>query len=185
MIVENANRHLHNPDFQVDMLQSLGNTVEKMQKLIKRLKNLGEQESITKKPVNVLELAEKTAQMLVGNAISVSGTAETVYMDETEIQKVILNLIINAIEASSPECSVEVEVGFSTKPYIRVIDQGCGIPANFMRTELFKPFKTTKSQGLGIGLYQCRKIVEGHGGRIEVNSLEGKGSIFTVWFAAS
>jgi signal transduction histidine kinase len=66
-----------------------------------------------------------------------------------------------------------------------VIDQGCGIPAHFIRSELFKPFKTTKSQGLGIGLYQCRKVVEAHGGRIEVRSQEGKGSVFTVWFAES
>ena len=185
LIVENAARHLHNPDFQSDMLQSLGNTVEKMQKLISKLKNLGEQESITKQPVNVLSLVEKTAQLVVGNEIVVTGTAEIVCMDENEIQKVILNLVINAIEASGQDKPVEIEVGCSTVPYVKVIDQGCGMSTQFIRSELFKPFKTTKSLGLGIGLYQCRKIVEAHGGRIEVSSQEGKGSIFTVWFAGN
>jgi len=68
-------------------------------------------------------------------------------------------------------------------PFIKVIDHGCGMSPHFIRTELFKPFKTTKSQGLGIGLYQCRMIVEAHGGRIEVSSQEERGSVFTVWFA--
>lgn len=185
LIVENSTRHIHNPDFQGDMLKSLGNTVEKMQKLIKKLKNLGMQGSVNKQPVDVLDLAERTAQLVVGNVITVTGTAEIVCMDESEIQKVILNLIMNAIEASGPQKPVEVEVGRSTVPFVRVIDQGCGIPAHFIRSELFKPFKTTKSQGLGIGLYQCRKVVEAHGGRIEVSSQEGKGSVFTVWFTGS
>ncbi|MCC6345841.1 MAG: hypothetical protein IT388_01490, partial [Nitrospirales bacterium] len=50
----------------------------------------------------------------------------------------------------------------------------------FQRKHLFKPFFTTKEKGLGIGLYQCRQIVEAHGGSIEVSSAPGKGSVFTV-----
>lgn len=185
LIVENAARYIHNPDFQKDMLTSLGNTVSKMQKLISRLKNLGEQDHFNQQQVNLLELAEKTALLVVGNRISVSGTAEIVRVDENEIQKVILNLLMNGIEASGPQEPVAIEVGCSNVPFIRIIDRGCGISARFLRTELFKPFRTTKKQGLGIGLYQCRQIVEAHGGRIEVSSVEGHGSAFTIWFANS
>ena len=101
------------------------------------------------------------------------------------MQKVILNLVLNGIESSDPHEPVAIEVGFSNMPFIRVIDKGCGMPVRFLRTELFKPFRTTKKQGLGIGLYQCRQIVEAHGGRIEVSSVEGYGLVFTVWFADS
>jgi signal transduction histidine kinase len=165
------------------MLTSLGNTVVKMQKLISRLKNLGEQDHFNQQQVNLLELAKRTAQLVVGNRISVSGTAEIVCIDENEIQKVILNLLMNGIEASEPNEPVAIEVGRSNEPFLRIIDRGCGISARFLRTELFKPFRTTKRQGLGIGLYQCRQIVEAHGGRIEVSSVEGSGSVFTVRFA--
>jgi signal transduction histidine kinase len=167
------------------MLMSLGNTVVKMQKLINRLKNLGEHEHAEQQLVNLLELCERTAQLVAGTMITVSGTTATVRMDENEIQKVILNLIINGIEASEPHEPIAIEVGCVTVPFVRVIDRGCGMSNHFMRTELFKPFKTTKKQGLGIGLYQCRHIIEAHGGRIEVDSIEGSGSAFTVLFAGS
>lgn len=185
LIVENAARYIHNPDFQKDMLTSLGNTVDKMQKLISSLKNLGEQDHLNLQQVNLLELAEKSARLVVGNKITVYGTAEIVRVDENEIQKVILNLLMNGIEASDPQEPVAIEVGCSDEPFIRVIDHGCGMPSRYVRTELFKPFRTTKQQGLGIGLYQCRQIVEAHGGRIEVSSMEGEGSVFTVWFTDS
>ena len=185
LMVENAARHIHNPEFQADMLTSLENTVAKMQKLINRLKNLGEQDQILPQQVNLLELARRTAQLVVGNRITVSGSAEIVCIDENEIQKVILNLLMNGIEASATHDPIAIEVGYAQLPYIKVTDQGCGMSARYLRTELFKPFRTTKKLGLGIGLYQCRKIVAAHGGRIEVSSTEGNGSIFTVWFADS
>jgi len=183
LIVENADRHIHNPDFQQDMLASLGNTVVKMQRLIGRLKNLGEGELVSLKQIDLLHLVEKTARMVTGSSITVSGTPENALVDQNEIQKVVLNLLINGIEASGPDQPVMAEVGTDGTPFIRITDQGCGMSSRFMRTELFKPFRTTKKQGLGIGLYQCRQIVEAHGGRIEVVSVEGSGSVFTVWLA--
>ncbi|MDA8414515.1 MAG: PEP-CTERM system histidine kinase PrsK [Desulfobacteraceae bacterium] len=186
LIVENAGRHIQNPDFQKDMLASLGNTVVKMQRLIGRLKNLGEGDQFNLQKVNLLELAEKTARLVTsGSPITVSGTPETALVDANEIQKVILNLLLNGIEASGPDEPVLVEVGNTGTPYIRVTDRGCGMSPLFIRTELFKPFRTTKKQGLGIGLYQCRQIVEAHNSRIEVSSVEGSGSTFTVWLASA
>ncbi len=182
LIVDNAGKYIQNPDFQQDMLVSLGNTVTKMQRLIGRLKNLGEREHFVLQSVNLLDLAEKTVRMVSGAPITVSGSSETALVDENEIQNVVMNLLMNAIEASGSNEPVQVEVGSSGGPYLSVRDHGCGMSPEFVRTKLFKPFKTTKKKGLGIGLYQCRQTVESLGGRIEVISEEGKGSVFTIRF---
>ena len=58
---------------------------------------------------------------------------------------------------------------------------GCGMDGEFVRNHLFRPFRTTKKGGLGIGLYQCRLIIEAHGGNIEADSTVGKGSVFTFY----
>ncbi len=78
--------------------------------------------------------------------------------------------------------SVWVETGENcAQAYIRVSDSGCGMPEDFIKDHLYKPFRTTKKKGLGIGLYQCRQIVEAHGGTIAVKSKMGQGTEFTVF----
>ncbi len=183
LIVENAGRFIQNPDFQQDMLVSLGNTVTKMQALIGRLKNLGDRDHYTARPVDLLELAGKSARLASGAAVTVEGNSAVVMVDEQEMQNVIMNLLMNAIEASGPDKNVVVRVGNLGNPFLAVHDQGHGMSADFMRKELFKPFRTTKKKGLGIGLYQCKQTVESFGGRIEVDSEEGVGTTFTIWFS--
>ncbi|MBT1070285.1 XrtA/PEP-CTERM system histidine kinase PrsK [Pelotalea chapellei] len=181
LIVENASRHLHNPDFQQDMLASLGNTASKMQSLIAHLKNLGERELLNLQTVDLLEMVKRTATMLGKAEIDIVGVSVQCRVDEAEIQKVVMNLLINGFEASGTEERLQVEIGRKGMPFLKITDHGCGMSPQFIRTELFKPFSTTKQQGLGIGLYQCRQIIEAHNGKIEVSSLEGQGSVFTVW----
>jgi hypothetical protein len=101
-------------------------------------------------------------------------------MDPGEIHKVVLNLVLNAQEAGGGNEPVTVEVGKDSEAFFRVSDKGCGMSEEFVRKRLFKPFETTKKKGFGIGLYQCKQVVEAHGGRIDVESREGVGSTFTV-----
>jgi len=185
LITQNAAKYIQNPDFQKDMIWSLGNTVSKMQSLIGRLKNLGEKKTLKLSIVDLFEVAKETAREIGGGRVEFSGGSEKVHADREEIQKVFMNLLINAIEASDPDEIVCVEVGSLDCPFFRITDNGSGMSAEFIRKDLFKPFSTTKKQGLGIGLYQCRQIIEAHSGRIEVHSEEGKGSVFTVWMPDS
>ncbi len=100
--------------------------------------------------------------------------------DSDQIHQVLLNLLLNAVQAMEGAGSVQVEIG-SREGYASVLvsDTGRGIsPQNL--PNIFRPFYTTKGNGTGLGLSLASRIVEDHHGRIEVSSIVGKGSQFTV-----
>jgi hypothetical protein len=184
LVVENAGSHIGNPDFQQDMLDSLGNTVNKMKILIARLKGLPDKQTLKREPVRLMGMARDVAAMVPGERLSLSGDDVDVEVDREEMGKVILNLCLNAMEATRDGGEVRVEIGSEDGPYVRVADTGQGMNEEFINHSLFRPFRTTKQGGMGIGLYQCKQIVEAHGGHIEVESAPGQGATFTVRLAA-
>ena len=181
LLLENAQEHITVPAFQNDLLMSLGNTIVKMRSIISRLKDLPEKNSLQLSSVDLLQMAHETAAMVSGRNLEVTGTRVVAEADREELQKVVLNLMLNAVEATNGNTAVKVEVGGDEMPFLRVKDDGCGIAPAFMQHVLFTPFTTTKAAGLGIGLYQSKQIIEAHGGKIEVISTIDQGSEFTVW----
>lgn len=114
-------------------------------------------------------------------------TLPVAWIDATEIYRVVLNLVVNAIEACDGKggqvtisCSADAR-GHS----IQVTDTGCGIPASAL-PHLFEVFTSSKgSRGTGLGLACCQKIVKEHGGTIECSSEPGHGTTFTVFLPAA
>lgn len=180
LLADNAYDNIDDPEFQKDMVDSLRNTAAKMKTLISRLKDMKEKGSLELESTDLYAISAETIRA-VNRDVALEGCGATVEADREEVQKVILNLVLNAIEASGAGARVRVEVGSSGQSaFVRVSDSGCGMTEEFMRTRLFKPFSTTKKKGLGIGLYQCKQVIEAHGGSIEAESAPGKGSVFTV-----
>lgn len=100
--------------------------------------------------------------------------------DSDQIHQVLLNLLLNAVQAMEGAGTVRVEIGSRDDcASVLVSDTGRGIPAQNI-PNIFRPFYTTKGNGTGLGLSLARRIVEEHHGRIEVNSVVGKGSKFEV-----
>jgi PAS domain S-box-containing protein len=102
------------------------------------------------------------------------------------MQQVFLNLLLNALDAMPDGGRLRVSTGCTgeqAQVWIAFADTGRGIAPDAL-PHVFDPFYTTKSEGLGLGLYITRNIVEEHGGRIEVESLLGEGTTFTVWLPA-
>lgn len=101
-------------------------------------------------------------------------------IDPELMEQVFLNLLSNAMEASSPGTPIAVRTRESNgQAEVSIIDHGCGIPPDQIET-IFNPFVTTKQTGVGLGLAIVSKIVDGHGGKMSVESEPGKGSTFRV-----
>jgi PAS domain S-box-containing protein len=102
------------------------------------------------------------------------------------MQQVFLNLVLNAVDAMSDGGRLLVSTACTTEPQgvqVRFADSGVGIAADHV-PHLFEPFYTTKVTGMGLGLYVSHRIVKEHGGRVDVESIEGEGTTFTVWLPA-
>ena len=105
----------------------------------------------------------------------------TVNVDTEKIQSVLLNLLINAAEAMPQGGEISLEARpLNDRFHIYVNDQGTGMSLEFINESLFKPFCTTKQNGIGIGMFQSKTIIEAHGGQIEVESTKGQGTRFTL-----
>jgi two-component system NtrC family sensor kinase len=150
-------------------------------------------------------VAERTAKMLahlamqhqVSLRLSPTGGAGQVRMDEAQVQQVIANLLLNAIQAMPEGGRVDIALDQlrvsppggapGQRDYVRLViaDEGSGIPPESL-PRIFEPFFTTKDvgDGTGLGLSVCHGIVEEHGGWIEVDSQVGKGSRFSVYLPA-
>jgi two-component system sensor kinase FixL len=133
-------------------------------------------------------LEEASALALVGAkdsgvrvTFALDPTLDLVLADKVQVQQVVLNLVRNAVEAMEESERRELTIGTEQGPdgmaVIKVADTGTGI-AQEIADQLFQPFVTTKSQGLGVGLSISRTIVESHGGRIWVEPNPGGGTIF-------
>jgi putative PEP-CTERM system histidine kinase len=180
LMLDNARDYMNDPEFQDDMLETVGNTVRNMRGLIARLKNVKEKPELVISAVDLGKIVND-AVVTAAAAIEVTGEPNRVAVDEEEIYKVILNLLVNAVEATSQKRAVQVSYGRRDRyAFVEVKDFGCGMSSDFMAEKLFKPFETTKKHGFGIGLYQCKQIIESHGGCIDVESQEGVGTTFIL-----
>jgi two-component system phosphate regulon sensor histidine kinase PhoR len=109
--------------------------------------------------------------------------------DEEAVERAITNLLTNASKYSVSESKTSVSAGVSSKrAFVEVKDQGRGIPEEDLKY-IFEPFKrvttqeTKKIEGTGLGLAIVKHIMDAHQGQIEVESIVGKGSKFTLWFS--
>jgi two-component system nitrogen regulation sensor histidine kinase NtrY len=105
--------------------------------------------------------------------------------DKAQIEQALVNLISNALDAlvNRPNGKIELHAMLLTKGKLalHVSDNGCGILPQ-VKERLFVPFFTTKTHGSGIGLALCQQIVQNHGGSIDLESTQGKGSCFKLIF---
>ncbi|RPH47784.1 MAG: PEP-CTERM system histidine kinase PrsK [Desulfobacteraceae bacterium] len=186
LVTQNLPVHLDNPEFRNDALRTISQSVAKINTMSSRLSLLSQKLELTCKQTDLNELVASTVsdleEFIKAPIVRKFDAVPPLSIDREQIHKVLENLIINANDALNGGDG-DITVGTKENGQwveISVTDTGCGMTGEFMEKSLFRPFQTTKKQGMGIGLYHCKTIVEAHGGRIEAESEEGKGTIIRV-----
>lgn len=171
-------------------LSIITNEALRCRKIVTNLLNFARQTQPNKKKHNINEivlacisLTQKQAAFKdVSVADDLCDSLPRTLVDKGQIEQAMINLIINAVEATPAGGSIRVSTrsahrnGFID---IEVADTGEGIPEN-RQTRIFDPFFTTKEDGTGLGLAITHGIIEQHGGTIEVTSVPGLGTTFTI-----
>jgi signal transduction histidine kinase len=196
MTLENAKNLRDNLNFVADAFATFNHTTEKMINLIASLSIQRGQFSLKQYPVNILEVISYTFDELkIGqrNGLSIRTEFPPVENvpatrgDPDLLRKAFTNVILNAIQ-SLPNGQGEVDVIVSQDNQHTITtsirDTGCGIPPDRLET-MFRPFQTTKENGLGIGLCHTRSIIEVHGGEIRIQSQLNNGTTVEIDLPAS
>jgi signal transduction histidine kinase len=186
-----------------DCIDQISDAVNKSAGLIQRLMQLGRQDlhlralDVNDVVRNVVRLTQSLLRENIDLTLDLQEDLPAVYGDSSQLERVLVNLIVNALEAMpdggdltiathvpqrNQTASVEKEpVGQEKERVVQISvrDAGTGIPVD-IQSSIFQPFFTTKSGGTGLGLSSAFRIIRQHGGRIGVDSLPGIGATFTV-----
>jgi hypothetical protein len=185
LTIQNLPIHFDNFDFRQDAMKIMEQGVTRINRMCNQLSALGKKIELNPVEADLNHLVKNSVYCLNGSSkvklVTDLQPLPRLMLDTEQIQKVMTNLILNANEAvgNAGEIRVTTEQRNGWAIF-SVSDNGCGMSKEFVERSLFRPFRTTKKQGIGIGLYQSKMIVEAHQGRIEVETEEGRGSVFRV-----
>ncbi len=192
LTVGNMERHFDNEQFRTDALKGLTGATDKLKAIVARLtRPLSSLSGEHQRPANVdlapilRRVATRTAEPLREKHTLEMKLPPALFalVDAARIEEVIENLVLNALEAmtnKSGTLTIEAGQTASGAPAFSVSDTGPGMSRSFIDNRLFRPFSTTKKNGIGLGLYTCREVIQASAGSIEVQSVEGAGTTFRV-----
>jgi putative PEP-CTERM system histidine kinase len=184
LLLSNATKHRGNPAFQADMIDTVDNAVDKMKKLLLQLR-AGTTPEDEPAPVDlqdvVLSALRSKAPLMPQPTVLVDAPGIRTLAHRERLDRVVGHLLQNAAEATPPSGTIEIRVRSEDQSaIIEVEDTGVGMSEEFIRTRLFKPFESTKKNGMGIGIYESREYIRELGGQLHVESRETGGTRFSI-----
>ena len=164
--------------------------LHRLENIVKHFLSLAGPSSLDLHPVEVAKLVSHVCELLrpeaaargIEIAMNVPGALPAVAADSAQLTQVLLNLVINAIQAVERNGRVEVSASTDGRDEIlsiEVHDTGHGIPAD-KRSAIFEPFFTTRAEGSGLGLWIVQQIITAHGGVVGASNARNGGAVFTV-----
>ncbi len=191
LISSNAEKHKDNPLFMEDVFKTINNSVTKMNKMMEVLSGKGEaNKSSNVNIISVLEELVHHRQIAGGKPVPILGCESASFFvkaDKNQLLAILGHLVQNAQDATDDDGRITISQKRSADGVvIEIEDNGSGMSEDFIKNNLFKPFKTTKgSKGMGIGVYEAREIILAIGGQIEVSSEVGVGTCFRLTIPAA
>jgi putative PEP-CTERM system histidine kinase len=190
LVVRNAERHRHNPEFIDDALETTAGAVQRIRSLIVQLSTGGATappQRVFIEPLLAKVVAQCGDRLPVPRLVCTLAPESSILADPDRFAANLEHLIRNAQDSSARDGEVTVEAHLRDGLVrIAVIDSGQGMSADFVRERLFRPFDSTKgSKGMGIGAYQVRQYVLQLGGRVAVTSSPGAGTRFEMMLPTS
>ena len=188
LIARNAEQFGHNEEFRKDMVLTIEHSVEKLHELLARLR--GEAGAVpAAKATEGTNLTDLIADFVLhkrnlGCNIAMGEFVPPAFValsDRKAFLNVLEHVVMNAVEATPEGAQVNVRIeNGAGRVRVNIDDQGAGMTAQFIAKELFRPLRTTKGKGMGIGAYQAKETMRDLGGDIEVSSKVGMGTTITL-----
>ncbi|MDE2229139.1 MAG: PEP-CTERM system histidine kinase PrsK [Alphaproteobacteria bacterium] len=186
LIAVNVRRHGDDPAFRADAFRTVEQSAARMNALLLQLNA----RTAAAKPSRVVPADAARIVAEVANALAGAGapietrmpaSAAPVAMSSEDLRSALTHIVSNAIEASPADAAVNVTGSLADgRLAIEVTDRGPGMDHGFIHDELFRPFRTTKAGGTGIGAYQTRELVRAAGGELDVISRPGAGTTMRI-----
>jgi putative PEP-CTERM system histidine kinase len=189
LMVSNITKFGDEKEFRDDMVITLGNSVERLEGMLKSLTVVGTQRPTPGSDHQAIELVDFLEKFTkdkcsLGHNVLLStnlSNSSLVRTDFDILHRVLEHVVSNALEASAAGTAVKIDAAAGKSALqIAVLDQGSGMTPQFVNEELFRPLKTTKRGGFGIGGYQVRELMRDLGGDVTVESAVGKGTCVTL-----
>jgi putative PEP-CTERM system histidine kinase len=183
LMMKNAKRLQGNPEFQADMLMTVENSLDKMRQLMLQLRE-GATPTGTVHGVGLAAIARRIATVAQGRGRQLEMALDEQLVargHEERLERIIGHMVQNAMDATEPNDRVWLKLTRAVgMAQVEVGDTGRGMSEQFVRDRLFKPFQTTKQAGMGIGAYESFQYVQELGGKIQVQSQLGQGTVITI-----
>jgi putative PEP-CTERM system histidine kinase len=183
LLLSNAEKHKANPEFQKDMLETVDLSVQKMRLLLQKLSSGASIEKPTTLLIDQL-LQQAVAAKSAAEpkpVLEILDPGQSVLANWARLERVVGHLIQNAIEATPRDGQVRVSlIKENDAAVVEIKDTGQGMSEEFIRDRLFRPFESTKSAGMGVGVFESREYVHELGGQLEVSSDPSSGTAFRM-----
>jgi putative PEP-CTERM system histidine kinase len=183
LLLSNAEKHKGNPEFQADMVDTVDHSVRKMKLLLEKLSRGSEMEQPA--PLLIDDLLQQAvaakSHAEPKPVLEIKDCGLVVLADFARLERVIGHIIQNAIEATARDGQVVIRLAKQNDSVVvELEDTGQGMSEEFIRERLFKPFESTKSGGMGIGVFESRAYIRELGGQIKVFSRQSVGTTFRL-----